>query len=157
MLDDWKDSPLTVGTLLETDFVMNQPFLAYLSAFGSSQILDDGSVDENVHLASASQLAGFRHVIGTLWSVDEFSVEMAKIVYKSLLKYDLTDDSIDQALHNAIRTLRDEWIGRWIERKALETEFAKLRLTGVRDIELEEPEPELERSPVHWIPYIHYC
>ncbi|KAJ5626997.1 CHAT domain-containing protein [Penicillium herquei] len=158
LLEDWQDSPLTVGTLLETDFVTNQPFLAYLSACGTSQILDDGSVDEYVHLASACQLAGFRHVIGTLWSVDdEFSVEMARMVYKFLLKNGLTDDSVDQALHNAIRTLRDRWIGGSVERKALEIELAKLRLTGARDIELEEPEPEPDCSQAHWVPYIHYC
>ncbi|KAJ5716189.1 CHAT domain-containing protein [Penicillium malachiteum] len=158
MLEDWQNSPLTVGTLLETDFVTNQPFLAYLSACGTSQVLDDGSVDEYVHLASACQLAGFRHVIGTLWSVDdEFSVEMAKIVYESLLKYGLTDDSVDQALHHAIGTLRDRWIGGSVERKALQTGFAKLRLTGARDIELEEPDPEPEWSQAHWVPYIHCC
>ncbi|KAF3797102.1 hypothetical protein GCG54_00009071 [Colletotrichum gloeosporioides] len=61
LLEDWKNQPLTAGNLLEINLKENFPFLAYLSACGTSQIRDDRSVDESIHLAGAFQLAGFRH------------------------------------------------------------------------------------------------
>lgn len=45
----------------------------------TGQILNETSVDESIHLASAFHLAGFRHVIDTLWSVDgKLSEDMAR-------------------------------------------------------------------------------
>jgi CHAT domain-containing protein len=50
----------------------NPPFLVYLSAYGRlDQNKDNKSIDESIYLTSAFQLAGFRHVIGTLWHVDD--------------------------------------------------------------------------------------
>lgn len=74
--------------------------LAYLSAChtaGGSPVL----ADEAVHLAAALQLVGYRHVIGTLWSVaDTHAAAVADQVYATL-----TEDGRPQAEH-AARALR---------------------------------------------------
>lgn len=58
--------------------------LAYLSACSTANpgILQ---ADESLHLASAFQLAGFRHVIATLWPVaDDFAATTARATYGHL-------------------------------------------------------------------------
>ncbi|KAJ4193185.1 hypothetical protein NW767_010474 [Fusarium falciforme] len=76
-LDDGDANPLRVADLLDINLHVSSPFLAYLSACGTGQILDETFIDESIHLISTCQLAGFRHVIGTLWDVDDkFCVEM---------------------------------------------------------------------------------
>ncbi|PON25451.1 hypothetical protein TGAM01_v205746 [Trichoderma gamsii] len=152
LLRDWQDEPLTVGSLLETNLSSNPPFLAYLSACGTGQILDDKSIDENIHLANAFQLAGFRHVIGTLWSVDdEVCVEIAHMTYSSFSK-GLHDDVVSQGLHDAIRTLRDRWVNmadKWAEKESRAVD----ELREGRPARLDDCE-ELGRP--FWIPYVHY-
>ncbi|KAH8697307.1 CHAT domain-containing protein [Talaromyces proteolyticus] len=111
LLEDWKTDPLTVATLLEMNLNESSPFLAYLSAYGTGQIKNDRLVDESIHLISACQLAGFRHVIGTLWEVnDELCVDMARITYESMRNGNMTDISVRRGLHNATRELRDRWL-----------------------------------------------
>jgi CHAT domain-containing protein len=66
LLGDGKSDPLAVAALLEMNLRERPPFLAYLSACGTGRIRDERFFDESVHLISACQLAGFRHVIGTL-------------------------------------------------------------------------------------------
>ncbi|GAA2141443.1 CHAT domain-containing protein [Streptomyces synnematoformans] len=58
--------------------------IAYLSACSTSQGVV-GLTEEAAHLAGAFQLAGFRHVISTLWPIsDEIAVEAASLVYQRL-------------------------------------------------------------------------
>jgi len=65
--------------------------------------------DEAITLTAALHYTGYRHVIGTLWSVyDETTAEVADAVYNELT----SDEQFDAArsayaLHNAIRYLRD--------------------------------------------------
>lgn len=109
-LEDWDVDRLTVADLRDLNLWQNAPFLAYLSACNTSQIKDGSLFDENVHLVSAFQLAGFRHVVGTLWEVqDRSSSEMARITYKTMHDDDLTDVSVCRGLHRASRELRDRW------------------------------------------------
>ncbi|KAK4870149.1 hypothetical protein LT330_005203 [Penicillium expansum] len=111
LLEDWESQPLTVESLLEVNLSSNPPFLAYLSACGTGQLLDERSMDENIHIASAYQLAGFRHVIGTLWSVDdEFSVDMARMTYEFFRDAGMSDETVSRGLHHACRILRDQWV-----------------------------------------------
>ncbi|KAF6842180.1 hypothetical protein CMUS01_03357 [Colletotrichum musicola] len=111
LLDDWQDHPLTVENLFETKLQDSQPFLAYLSACGTSQIRDASSIDESIHLASAFQLAGFRHVIGTLWDVeDALCVDVARAVYENLRDHGIVDGSVSIGLHLGLRMLRDRWV-----------------------------------------------
>ncbi|PQE26664.1 TPR domain-containing protein [Rutstroemia sp. NJR-2017a BBW] len=86
--------PLRVSDLLEMNLRMHPLFLAYLSACGTGQIKDDKFFDESIHLISAYQLAGFRHVVGTLWEVnDEICVDMAQITYEEMMNRGMTDES----------------------------------------------------------------
>ena len=73
LLEDWESDPLSVVDLLEMNLRKHNPFLAYLSACGTGEMRDESLVDESIHLISACQLAGFRHVIGTLWEVNDES------------------------------------------------------------------------------------
>lgn len=116
LLHDWEDNPMTVESLLSSSF--ENLFLAYLSACETGQVTDAKFRDEGIHLAGAHQLAGFRHVIGTLWSVeDSVCVEVAGAVYRVLLegfKEDstMTDELICRALHTAVRKQRDRAVNR---------------------------------------------
>ncbi|KAI1658969.1 CHAT domain-containing protein [Daldinia decipiens] len=65
-LEDWEHGPLTVENLRESRLHENPPFLAYLSACSTGTNKVESLSDEGIHLVSAFQLAGFRHVIGTL-------------------------------------------------------------------------------------------
>ncbi|CAG2007582.1 unnamed protein product [Fusarium graminearum] len=60
---------LTVSNLLDINLQRQSPFLAYLSACGTGEIQNEDLTDEGIHLITAFQLLGFRHVIGTLWAV----------------------------------------------------------------------------------------
>jgi CHAT domain-containing protein len=76
--------------------------------------------DESIHLASSFQLAGFRHVIGTLWGADDnAAVEVAKKFYKDLPQYSENGYvSAARALHDAVISFRntgENWkdISKW--------------------------------------------
>ncbi|KAF3071998.1 hypothetical protein CFAM422_005757 [Trichoderma lentiforme] len=152
LLKDWQKDPLTVASLLETDLSSNPPFLAYLSACGTGQILDEDNLDESIHLVNAFQLAGFRHVIGTLWRVeDELCVEIAEMTYESL-RGGMRDDLVSRGLHDAIRKLRDRWIDTAGGGIGSESRAADGFREG-RHAQLDDDE-ELGR-PL-WIPYVHF-
>lgn len=106
-----EDGTLRVAELLEMNLLERSPFLAYLSACGTGRIKDERSTGESIHLMSAFQLAGFRHVIGTLWEVkDELCVEMARITYEGIRDGAMTDESVCRGLHHASRMLRDQYL-----------------------------------------------
>ncbi|KAH7230721.1 CHAT domain-containing protein [Fusarium solani] len=110
-LEDVIANPLRVADLLDLNLKENPPFLAYLSACGTGRIQHEQLMDESMHLVSACQLAGFRHVIGTLWEVnDEICVEMARITYEGMRDGQMDDESVCRGLHTAIRRLRDRWV-----------------------------------------------
>jgi hypothetical protein len=106
-----EDGTLRVAELLEMNLLERSPFLAYLSACGTGRIKDERSTDESIHLMSAFQLAGFRHVVGTLWEVrDELCVDMARITYEGMRDGAMTDESVCRGLHHASRMLRDQYL-----------------------------------------------
>ncbi|EHK48516.1 hypothetical protein TRIATDRAFT_191244, partial [Trichoderma atroviride IMI 206040] len=111
LLEDWKEQPLTVQSLLEANLDGHAPFLAYLSACGTGQLRNEESMNESIHLANACQLAGFQHVIGTLWTVeDEICVSMASMVYKFLRDQEFRDESVSRGIHHATMALREKWL-----------------------------------------------
>lgn len=121
LLEDWQTSPLTVGDLRNTRLQQHPPFLAYLSACSTGANKVVKLADEGIHLVSAFQLAGFRHVVGTLWGVsDRCCVDVAKIFYETLQEEGMTDVAVCRGLHRAIRALwqdeisADEDAGDWI-------------------------------------------
>ncbi|KAG5812683.1 hypothetical protein H9Q74_012637 [Fusarium xylarioides] len=110
-LEDWQTQSLAVSDLLNLKLRDNPPFLAYLSACGTSQIKDKRLLDESLHLISACRLAGFRHVVGTLWEVgDEACVDVAETVYQELKDSGMDDGSVCRGLHKAVRKIRDSWM-----------------------------------------------
>ncbi|KAG5770588.1 hypothetical protein H9Q69_002205 [Fusarium xylarioides] len=100
---------LTVSHLSETKLYQNPSFLAYLSACSTGRNRDEKLQDEGIHLIGACQLAGFQNVIGTLWAVsDEKCLTVARDVYKRLTAENSTSRSVANALHTAVRRLRDD-------------------------------------------------
>ncbi|WP_052847263.1 CHAT domain-containing protein [Streptomyces avicenniae] len=79
--------------------------LAYLSACATTLARPD-LADEAVHITGAFQLAGYPHVVGTLWPVsDRLAPEAARAFY---LAWDAGADP-GRALHEAVRELRERY------------------------------------------------
>ncbi|KAJ7076925.1 CHAT domain-containing protein [Mycena epipterygia] len=99
--------------------------LAFLSACqtatGSQELQD-----ESVHLTAGMLLAGYRGVIGTMWSImDNDAPQVASDVYAHLLEVSPPDPMrAAQALHLAIQKLREQC--------------------------------RVKKSFVHWVPFIHF-
>lgn len=108
LLEDWKTDPLTVGDIRDLRLQENPPFLAFLSACLTGANEAGRLRDEGIHLVSAFQLAGFRHVVGTLWEVsDKYCVDVARVLYETMRDKGMTDLAVCEGLHRAIRALRD--------------------------------------------------
>ncbi|WP_442911102.1 CHAT domain-containing protein [Kitasatospora sp. NBC_01266] len=63
-------------------------------------------------MTSAFQLAGFRHVIGTLWEIDDAVAEQVARSFYDMLGNGSGDLAIPQsaeALHRTVRMLRDRY------------------------------------------------
>ncbi|KAF4952489.1 hypothetical protein FGADI_6723 [Fusarium gaditjirri] len=87
LLKDWQSNALTVDRLHGINIQDSRPFLAYLSACETKASERVQLLDESLDLASAFQLAGFRHVVGTLWTVsDQRCVDVAKEFYQLIEK-----------------------------------------------------------------------
>ncbi|MQA84254.1 MAG: CHAT domain-containing protein [Streptosporangiales bacterium] len=96
------DGPLPVREL--TGQSLDHARLAYLSActtaFGGTSL-----ADESIHIASAFQIAGFPHVVGTLWPIaDTAALEFARHIYGQLNVG--TDPAL--AVHRAVHAVRNE-------------------------------------------------
>lgn len=104
LLTDHHLRPLSVTDVARLR--LNDADLAFLSGCSTARP-SPRLTDEAIHLASAFQLAGYRHVIGTLWPVgDRPAVRLASTLY-GVLASSGTADSAPVALHTATRQLRD--------------------------------------------------
>lgn len=86
---------------------------AFLSACATARPTDIRLLDEAMHLGSGFLLAGFTHVIGTLWETDDqTAAEFTKEIYTNLEKSPSVADPSRAALalHEATRTLRERLI-----------------------------------------------
>ncbi|EMF30117.1 hypothetical protein H114_05789 [Streptomyces gancidicus BKS 13-15] len=109
VLHDHRERPLTVRDLARLRLPSVR--LAYLSACATLRTSPE-LADEAVHIVSAFQMAGFPHVVGSLWHVDDaIGAEVALRVYEELNTGDGTLDvsRTAEALHRAVRTLRDTY------------------------------------------------
>ncbi|KAL4735583.1 CHAT domain-containing protein [Aspergillus similis] len=93
--------------------VFKRARIAYLSACSTAQITAIRLADEAIHLASAFQVAGFGHVIASLWTVDDATcAHMAGYFYGHLVKHQetgtLSNRLIAEALHAAVLQVRRE-------------------------------------------------
>ncbi|GII82850.1 CHAT domain-containing protein [Sphaerisporangium siamense] len=108
LLHDHESDPLTVAAL--APLTLDHARLAYLSACNTALTSANTLADEAIHLASAFQLAGFPHVIGTLWQInDRLAATIANAFYTGLTTRDGTLDTARaaHALHDAVRAARD--------------------------------------------------
>lgn len=113
-LKDWQEDPLTVEDILllnkrKMGLGVRRPFLAYLSACSTGQILAHDLTDESMSLMSAFQLIGFRHTVANLWEMtDELLVRAATRFYTEMRRADkVTDETIAWCAHVTTRELRD--------------------------------------------------
>ncbi|KAJ3568431.1 hypothetical protein NPX13_g6422 [Xylaria arbuscula] len=181
-LRDWEENPMTLNELFELNLHKNPPFFAYLSACGTGRVDEGRFMNENLHLINSFQLAGFRHVIGTLWEVnDRACVDMSRATYDSIIANGgLSDFSVSYGLHSATRALRDRWLeeNRISSRKSERAGSSRVRVpvhttpglqdeNGEDDVPIRDPRDivsvdELDDSdtsvmtPARWIPYVHF-
>ncbi|MGW0556521.1 CHAT domain-containing protein [Streptomyces sp. NPDC002926] len=112
LLHDHRSDPLTVASLAGVN--LGQARLAYLSACRTAFIGTSQLIDEAIHLSSAFQLAGYPHVIATLWEIDSaIAVTIADTFYTALntAEDSLATDRAVHALHHAVRAIRDQHPG----------------------------------------------
>ncbi|MFG3496772.1 CHAT domain-containing protein [Streptomyces sp. NPDC047886] len=122
--DNATSPPLTVSALARVD--LERARLAYLSACSTADPGNAELLDEAIHLTSGFQVAGFRHVVGTLWPIDDrVAAEIAESFYRHLSTgtpgtpgacgaSPVAPGSIDPdraalALHHAVRAVRDRY------------------------------------------------
>ncbi len=84
--------------------------LAFLSACSTADVRVDELMDEGLHIVNAFQIAGFPHVIGTLWSASELVCPpFAKKFYELLGRFTddwpISNDLIAFAAHTAMMAL----------------------------------------------------
>jgi CHAT domain-containing protein len=85
---------------------LENAMVAYLSACATAQ----GGLrqaDEVITVASACQLAGFQHVIGTLWPIDDATAARAAKLFYDALPDDGDPSQLCTVLHRTTRKLRD--------------------------------------------------
>ncbi|GAB2856333.1 CHAT domain-containing protein [Actinocorallia aurea] len=111
VLWDHERRPLTVLDLSRSDLGRAQ--LAYLSACQTAAT-SPALADEALHMTAACQLAGFPHVIGTLWPIsDWFAARTTHEVYTALSGSGGIDvGAAPEALHQCLRRARDRDPGR---------------------------------------------
>ena len=105
LLTDHRQRPLTVVDVARLR--LDGAGLAFLSACSTAR--PGGRLaDEAIHLASAFQLAGYRHVIATLWPVgDQHAVDLAADIYTTLTT--AGEGDVAGAVHAAVRRMRRRW------------------------------------------------
>ena len=162
LLDDWQSSPLTMGDLRDLRLQERLPFLAYLSACSTGANKAEKLDNEGINIISACQLAGFRHVVGTLWQVsDRCCVDMARMVYETLRDEGMNDWAMARGLHRATRAMRDESIK---TSRQLSSRMGSACVTGLgfkgseREGTLVIPTSHVKEELVNffWVPFIHY-
>lgn len=106
ILADHATAPLTVT---EIGALRVSAGLAYLSAC-STTVAAPNLVDESLHITGAFHLAGYRHVVGTLWQVDDgIAAEFAVEFYRRLTDNGATPPRTERSaavLHEVTRLLR---------------------------------------------------
>ena len=99
------DRLLTVSDVSADEYRGDFVFLsACMTATGGFRL-----PDEAITLAAALHYTGYRHVIGTLWSVyDDTAADVAQAVYRDMAATGSLDPGRSaRALHDAVRWLRD--------------------------------------------------
>ncbi|KAJ5117770.1 hypothetical protein N7448_011402 [Penicillium atrosanguineum] len=124
--DDLPGDILSVLKLCENRSTDSE--IAYLSACSTAENQANRLIDEVLHVVSGFQVAGFRHVIGTLWpSDDRVCVEVARSFYAELCRngaLEYTERAVAMALHKAVLVVSTS--------------------------------DDHRKRPLHWAQYVHY-
>lgn len=117
LLHDHLTDPFSVATLLGLH--LEHAGLAYLSACSTTRTTPL-LADEAIHLTASIHLAGFRHVIGTLWPInDGAAANISGDFYRILTDEGRTPPRTQlcaRALNEAVRRERDQYLSspsRW--------------------------------------------
>ena len=109
ILADNAEAPLTVADISALEL---SGTLSYLSACDTS-VTSPQLSDESLHITGAFQVAGYRHVIGTLWKIDgSFAAKITAAFYREITKGGMTSPDPDHsavALHRVVRKLREDF------------------------------------------------
>lgn len=91
---------------------LGQAWLAYLSACSTAENKVSGLYDEVLHLASSFQVAGFGHVIASMWPCEDvICSQVANIFYRRLTQNNdknWSNKAVAAALHAAVMEIRTE-------------------------------------------------
>lgn len=100
---------LTVGDI--SNMNLNRVQVAYLSACSTAQNSSFGLADESIHIASGFQLAGFSHVLATLWEANDEACRVVSVEYYRGLFDGRWNDAghraVSTAFHHAVKKLRN--------------------------------------------------
>jgi CHAT domain-containing protein len=108
---------LTVAQIEKMD--ISSGYIAYLSACSTAEIGDGKLQDEAIHLANSLQTIGFPHVIGSLWSADDYAAGLiARGFYEGLASQTSVPqhDKVSKALHDSMlhyRSISPDNAARW--------------------------------------------
>jgi hypothetical protein len=106
---DHQDHALTVSQVTALDLLGAE--LAFLSACETAHT-GPALSDEAIHLGTAFQIAGYRHVVATLWPViDHHASGMPRRIYQAVREADGVQ-VVPTALHDETRRTRDQWPGK---------------------------------------------
>ncbi|KAL0631008.1 hypothetical protein Q9L58_010144 [Maublancomyces gigas] len=101
--------PLTVEKMSSTRIKTAQ--IAYLSACSTVDNVSEKLSGESIHIASGFQLAGFSHVLGTMWKSNDVACrDVAVAFYRSLLdgQGDKGHGKVSFSFHQAVKELRQK-------------------------------------------------
>lgn len=114
LVHDHQDRALTVSQVIGLDLPGAE--LAFLSACETART-GPALSDESIHLGAAFQVAGYRHVVATLWPTydnpalpvaDGREASVPHRVYQAVRSTGGTD-AVPAVLHDQTRRMRDEW------------------------------------------------
>lgn len=113
------DNPLESGKLTVAaiaDMNLHNAQIAYLSACSSADNASARLLDESIHIASGFQLAGFSHVLATLWVSDDQACRQVAVEFYRLLFDGTARDRghrvMSASFHHAVKGLRERTAGR---------------------------------------------
>jgi CHAT domain-containing protein len=108
LFSDWESNPFWVSDFSGLQF--RKAELAYLSICESANNLNPALANEAIHLSTALQLAGFPHVVGTLWTIgDKLSTMISEFFYGGIIANNGRAETrlTANSLHFAVRKARE--------------------------------------------------
>jgi CHAT domain-containing protein len=107
LVHDHASHPLRVVEMSRLNLAGTE--FAYLSACNTA-VTAASLANESIHIVSACQLAGYPHVVGTLWEINDlFATNIAKRVYEDLAAGGFDASRSGTCLHRAVRLTRDRY------------------------------------------------